>query len=185
MVMIYLVRHGRALGRADGDFSDRDPPLDEIGQKQAEAFAEEFGARVPLTIVSSPMVRAQETAAPLARQWNMDVRVDHGVTEIVSPANDPVGRGKWIKQFMLARWSEAPAEQQCWRANLVRCLAGFDQDTMVFTHYMVINAAVAEATSDDRTVVFSPENCSITVFQTIGEELHLISRGAESGRGAV
>ena len=63
MARLFLIRHGEpvsACGESD------DPSLTERGQADAEAVAERLLRRAPLTVWSSPMVRCQETAAPLS-----------------------------------------------------------------------------------------------------------------------
>ena len=57
-----MVRHGRA---AAGFGSHLDPGLDNVGRAQAEATAKELAVRFedPVPIYSSPLKRAQDTAA--------------------------------------------------------------------------------------------------------------------------
>ena len=56
-----MVRHGRASAGWD---TAVDPDLDEIGKHQAERVAEELHTLTnkPLTIISSPLARCQQTA---------------------------------------------------------------------------------------------------------------------------
>src|SRR5579862_9282173 len=65
---LYLVRHGQTALNAAGLLRGRlDPPLDEEGERQAQALAV-FFAGVPVTVVvTSPLQRAVQTAAPIAR----------------------------------------------------------------------------------------------------------------------
>jgi probable phosphomutase (TIGR03848 family) len=81
--VLLLVRHGvtpttgKVLpGRAAGLH------LSDEGRKQADAAAQRI-ARVPkiAAIYSSPLERARETAAPLARARRMPVRIDRGLLE--------------------------------------------------------------------------------------------------------
>ena len=61
MTLIYMVRHGRASAGWD---TAVDPDLDEIGQHQAERVVEELKSLAnphPLTIVTSPLARCQQT----------------------------------------------------------------------------------------------------------------------------
>jgi alpha-ribazole phosphatase len=59
--VLYLVRHGRTDANANGLLQGRlDPPLDELGRRQAAAVAERIG-RVD-EVIASPLRRAQETA---------------------------------------------------------------------------------------------------------------------------
>lgn len=59
--MLFLVRHGRTDANAHGLLQGRlDPPLDELGHRQAAAMAERIG---PVDeVIASPLVRAQATA---------------------------------------------------------------------------------------------------------------------------
>ena len=95
MPTILLVRHGQA---AAGFGSHRDPGLDDVGRAQAEATASELAARFeePVPIYSSPLKRAQETAAPLARRWGSEVILEPRVAEIPSPTEDLRERGSVV-----------------------------------------------------------------------------------------
>ena len=66
MTKLYMVRHGRAQAGFGGAM---DPGLDELGRSQADAVAEKLRSLGPLRILSSPLARAQQTAAPLAKKW--------------------------------------------------------------------------------------------------------------------
>ncbi|MCX6465328.1 MAG: histidine phosphatase family protein [Pseudonocardiales bacterium] len=63
--MLILVRHGQVAANADGLLLGRaDPPLTATGHRQACALAAALPR--PARIVSSPLVRARQTAAVLA-----------------------------------------------------------------------------------------------------------------------
>ena len=49
-----------------------DPGLDALGHSQAEAVAQKLASLGPLPILSSPLRRTRETAAPLAKLWNVE-----------------------------------------------------------------------------------------------------------------
>ncbi len=79
----HLVRHGdysllgRVLaGRTTGH------SLSETGQAQAAAVAETLSAIPLAALVSSPLERTRETAAPIAARCNMAVTIDPDVIEI-------------------------------------------------------------------------------------------------------
>ncbi len=177
MATLYLVRHGRAAAGWD---QDADPGLDDVGRDQAQSVARCLTGLGPMQIVTSPMRRCQETAQPLAKLWGMEPTVEKGVSEVTSPTPDLQARTTWLRQFMAGTWGNADAERQCWRANVIRALLDLPQDTVVFTHFIAINAAVSEALSDDRVVSFRPDNCSVTVMKTVVEELHLVEKGVEA-----
>jgi broad specificity phosphatase PhoE len=80
MSRVHVIRHGKPASTW-GD-SDEDPGLDAVGQQQAEAVAEVLlalppGLR-PDRVVSSPLRRCRETAAPLARALGVAVEIDPG-----------------------------------------------------------------------------------------------------------
>ena len=63
MTRIYMVRHGRA---AAGWNVDPDPGLDELGRQQSLTVASRLSRLGPLAVLSSPLLRCQQTAFPLA-----------------------------------------------------------------------------------------------------------------------
>lgn len=81
--MLILVRHGQTRVNAGGLLQGRmDPSLDEIGRTQAELIGATIRARFPAAVVvSSPLVRARETAAAITEDVIVDKRfieLDYG-----------------------------------------------------------------------------------------------------------
>jgi len=80
---LLLIRHAESEWNACGRWQGHaDPPLSERGRRQAEALARELAAE-PIgqigridRIESSDLLRARETAAPLAAALGMPVRTD-------------------------------------------------------------------------------------------------------------
>lgn len=178
MTRLYLVRHGRATGGWDVDV---DPGLDALGHEQALAVAERLAPLGPLGIVSSPMRRCQETSAPLARRWGASVAIEAAVTEIPSP--DGYGmqeRVEWLRAAMAGTWAELGPEYTSFRDAVVSRLAACPQDTVVFSHFIAINAAIGHAIDDDRLVIRSLDNCSVTVMEVVDGRLHLVEGGHEA-----
>jgi broad specificity phosphatase PhoE len=81
--MLYLVRHGRTAQNAAGRLLGRmDVPLDELGRRQATALGQVGRLRGATRVVSSPLVRARDTAAALGPPVTLDDRwaeLDYGV----------------------------------------------------------------------------------------------------------
>ena len=67
-----------------------------------------------------------------------------------------------------------------WREHCIATVAALRGETAVSSHDIAINVIAGVATQDDRVVVFSPANCSVTVFETDGSSLRLIERGHEA-----
>jgi broad specificity phosphatase PhoE len=72
---VLLVRHGQSLGNAERRFGGHSPtPLSELGRAQAEATARALQTEKLSAIYSSDLLRAVETAAPLARATGLEVQ---------------------------------------------------------------------------------------------------------------
>ncbi len=176
MPKLYLIRHGEAAG---GWADDLDPGLSALGREQAAKVAERFASQTPLQMVSSPLKRCRETSRPLARAWSLEPTIEASVAEIPSPTDDLNARGEWLRSVMAGQWGGQAPELQAWRANVMSALTDLPQDTVVFTHFIAINAAVGFATGDDRLVTFRPDNCSVTVLNAVAGELRVMELGAE------
>jgi broad specificity phosphatase PhoE len=83
-VRILLVRHGQSTANAAGAVSSAapGPDLTDLGREQAEALAAKLGGDRIDAVYASTLVRAQQTAAPLAARLGLDVVVREGLQEI-------------------------------------------------------------------------------------------------------
>lgn len=80
---IYLVRHAQSEWNAAGRWQGQaDPPLSEHGQAQVAALAQRFPAADVTHVVTSDLVRAVDTAAPLAARFGVEPIVDVDLREI-------------------------------------------------------------------------------------------------------
>ena len=99
-VELYLVRHAHAgdANRWTGDDARR--PLSAKGRMQADRLARHLAALQIDTdvIVSSPRIRARETAEPIARVFGMEVLIDEriaggltmrGLEQLLADLGDP------------------------------------------------------------------------------------------------
>lgn len=184
MPKLYMIRHGEA---ASGWDADTDPGLSDKGRVQAEAVARDIEARVgrKLPLISSPLRRCRETSDPLAAMWSATPRIETRVGEIPSPIEDLKARGKWLRTFMSGTWAEGLKTQghldlNAWRQGVAEALIALSEDTVIFSHFVAINAATSAATNDDRVLSFWPDNCSVTVFETDGKTLKLLESGLEA-----
>jgi len=178
MTRLVLVRHGEA---AAGFAADADPGLSDTGREQADTMAAavtaEFG---PQPILVSPLRRCRETAAPLEGRWNSDAMVDAAVGEVESPTADLAARGAWLRGFMQSSWDDCEPELVAWRQSVVDRLVRIEEDTVVVSHFIAINAAVGEAMGERRVVCFRPDNCSRTVLEVRDSSLHVVELGGEA-----
>ena len=113
----HLVRHAAhgllphtLAGRMSG------VPLSADGRAQAETLARRFAGTDVAAVVASPVQRAQETAAPVARALGLEVRGDAGFEEI--------DFGRWTGQRFEAL--DADPDWHAWNRlrSLARCPGG-------------------------------------------------------------
>jgi broad specificity phosphatase PhoE len=80
--VVHLVRHGE-VHNPDGTLYGRLPGyhLSDVGRKQAEVVAQDLADRDVTHVVSSPLERAQETAAPIAAAHGLGVDIDDRLIE--------------------------------------------------------------------------------------------------------
>lgn len=80
---LYLVRHGETAANRDSlGLGRSDPPLTELGVRQADALAASFG-RVPIGAVwSSPLRRARDTAEKIATVAGVPLTIEHSLVEL-------------------------------------------------------------------------------------------------------
>ena len=171
--MIYLVRHGEAAA-SWGEHPD--PGLSENGQMQAEAVAKTLMSKTIEHAFTSPMARCQATAAAYADLSGRALSIEPRVTEIPTP--DGIGdRRIWLRALMAGTWSDTPDLVQDWHRNLLEAIRGLSPNTVVFSHFIAINAIVGALTGSDQVTVFRPNYCSLTVLDTTADGLKLVERG--------
>ena len=79
---LLLIRHGLPVRIERADGAPADPPLSQVGRGQSQRVARWLAAQPIDVIVSSPMVRAFETAQPLAEIKGCDIQIEPGVREL-------------------------------------------------------------------------------------------------------
>lgn len=90
---IVFVRHGEPEWVRDG-YNVDDPPLTELGHRQAELLAARLAAESFDEILVSPLQRARQTAAPLLARL--------GTAEVLAP---------WLEEIRNPVWHGTPAER--------------------------------------------------------------------------
>jgi broad specificity phosphatase PhoE len=154
--VLIIVRHGQTDANARGVLLGRaDPPLDQIGRTQVSAVA---AALAPLRrdtrIISSPLRRARETAAIIAREGDVEIderwiELDYGTFEGTPVADVP--EDTWRRWRADADY--APGGGESLRSLGVRVCAACDEliadaggrDVIVVTHVSPVKAATAWA----------------------------------------
>lgn len=108
---LLIVRHGRTAYNATGRLQGRtDNPLDEVGLEQAQRVARHVAPTLEgdALIVSSPLLRARETAGAIAHVAGLEVviderwiEIDYGVYEGVPQSDVPAD--------VWAKWRSEPS----------------------------------------------------------------------------
>ena len=79
---VLLVRHGQSRGNAEGRFGGHTAtPLSDLGRAQAEATARALASENITAIYSSDLLRAVQTAEPLARATGLTVETTEAFRE--------------------------------------------------------------------------------------------------------
>ncbi len=174
---ICLVRHGEAASSWD---QDPDPGLSEKGRVQARKIADQMQSEKAVRLVSSPLKRAQETSAPLAELWQRQINIAPQIAEIPSHHIPFEERRAWLNEVMQKAWRDQSDTLKNWRQTILDFVSGLDEDAVLFSHFMVINAIVGAVEDDDNVMIFRPDNCSVTRISVHDGRLSLIERGHEA-----
>ncbi len=182
MPHVYMIRHGKPASTW-GD-ADEDPGLDETGHAQALAAAELLLAlpERPTRVVSSPLKRCRETAAPFAAALGVELIIDPRVGEIPTPkALSGEERPGWLRNAFGGHWHEIEGDLDYdqWRRDVAAAVAGYP-GAAVFSHYVAINGAVSTAMNDSRVMGFRPDHTSMTTFEIVDGALTIVERGREA-----
>lgn len=173
---LLFVRHGQPE-RVDARVAESgpaDPPLTAQGHLEAKSTAEWLRGEAIDHIVSSPLLRARETAAPLADSLGLDVEIHPDLAEYDRNASHYIPFEQMTsedhEQFTAmaeGRWEEYggdnPADFVHRVVTTVEAIIERHQGHRVvaFCHGGVINAYLAHVIQLDRPLWFYPEYGSI------------------------
>jgi probable phosphoglycerate mutase len=193
-VELLLIRHALPV-RIEAVGGPADPPLSAEGREQARALAAAWSDGVD-AVWASPLLRARETAAPLAAALGVEVAIDDDLAEMDRDAE------AYIPLEELRRdptaWAEAveawvgPAGAELRTAFRRRVVAAVDrivaahrgQRVAVVCHGGTINAALAEVLGLDEQLFFEPGYTSVSrVIASAAGARQLLSVN-ETGHGA-
>ena len=187
MIKVYLIRHGEAI---DG-WTSLDPGLSKIGKKQAEELKLILKEKLTndTNIISSPLLRCQETANISVKDSKKKIIINGVFRELPSPIEDLDKRVKWLKRVLPLYWEDLEQDIESklsginyhlWRERIISKILSFKNDTIIFTHFVVINNIIGKIMSSNKIVNFYPENCSITEIGIENNKLELINLGNSS-----
>jgi broad specificity phosphatase PhoE len=165
-LQIALVRHGRASAGWD---TALDPEIDELGRSQANDAAiklDQIFVGQQIEIISSPLLRCQQTAEAFAKLRGGEIRIADQVAEIPSPVGVEMhDRVDWLRVAMQGTWADLGDDYVAFRNRCVDFVRELNSNTIVFSHFIAINAVVGALLDDDRLVIRKLDNCSITLLE--------------------
>lgn len=192
---LYLVRHGETVHnderRIQGPLLDG--PLNARGLDQAERLAQWFAGKRVDAIYSSPMRRAMDTAAPLARAVNLPVGTCPGLVEF--SWGDLLGKldvGETRDQLAgaLKRWEAGDLDyavpngetpKQAWVRAVAELGTIFeaheDQHVVIVAHGRLNKVILAGLISGDlsKMEAYPQPNAGIAVCEYDGRDWKLVS----------
>lgn len=189
--IVHLVRHGEVDNPARLLYGRLpDYHLSELGIEMAERVAEHFRGRDVVHLVSSPLERAQETAAPLAEALNLPVVIDDRVIEAANYFEGLKlsfnGALRHPKNWLYFRNPFKPSWGEAYKEILARvspamkeaATAAFGHEAVIVTHQLPI--WVARTNAEGRRMIHDPRKrqCtlgSITSFSYIDERVTSVS----------
>src|SRR4051794_20638503 len=166
---IALVRHGQSTWNADARLQGQaDPPLSELGRREAAALAPALGAFAPERVITTDLRRARETAQALGHPaavpdpvWReIDVGEWEGRPLAELPAGqEPAWRGGDLVPPGGERWEELEARV----ADALDGLIAAGGDWLVVTHGGGTRAGVAHGAGAAARRIAGPVNASVPV----------------------
>ena len=176
-INIYIVRHGEA----STDWgSHQDPGLSLEGKSQAYICAyrlTKFNSE-SLQILSSPRKRAIETAKPLGKLLKKSIRIVESFNEI--PSHRAKNKLQWLRKIAKLHSSKLPNYLQRWKEQVMLELSMIDKDTIIFSHFMVINAIFNELNSPKQFVSIQPTYTSTIHIKKKGNRLSYVGISDEN-----
>lgn len=178
---LLLIRHGQSEGNAAAVVQGRlDFPLSALGRKQAELTAERMAGTGVDRVISSPLLRAAETATVIAQRLGMEWTPEPVLLEydvgLVSGMTGPQIRERYPEiaaQYASGRRPMFPGEEgrETFFARLRGFLGGLvadDATVVAIAHGGVIGALCYAALGVDytRPGIFQSANCSLTEIAT-------------------
>ena len=89
------------------------------------------------------------------------------------------GRKAWLQAFMQQDWSEQSEDLWEWRNDIITGLKACTGPTVIFCHFLVINAAIAEIQRNLAVLQVFPANASYHELALVDGELSLVQLGQQ------
>lgn len=100
----------------------------------------------------------------------------------VSEIDTPEGIGDrvvWLRNLMAGQWPDDET-LNAWRTNMLAKVERLPDNSVVFTHFVAINALVGLIDASKDVLVFRPGYCSVTQLERTSAGLRVDSKGSEA-----
>lgn len=127
---LVVVRHARPEAETRGDGGRADPPLSDLGRRQALATADLLAGEGVDHVVTSTMRRAVETAAPLVERLGLEPEAIEGLEEsdrhrsLYVPAEEMGHDHEIVQEFLADRESVFGGDYPAFRGRVVEAFDG-------------------------------------------------------------
>ena len=174
---LLIVRHALPVRKIATEGA-ADPELTELGLRQAQATADWLADEKIDAIYTSPLRRAQQTAAPIAVRHGLDVRFEEGIAEYdrqsefyipieeVKASQDPELQAHW-KALAEDRLEDVVEDAHTFKPRVIEGVqriidAHPGERVVAVCHGGVINVALGWVLGLPRTLWFEPSYASIS-----------------------
>ena len=190
-----LVRHGQTAwnaGAGEERFRGRtDLPLDEVGQSQARAVARRLRSEPVTAIYTSPLLRTQQTIAPLADQLGLLIQPHPGLNDIDYGRFQGLTHSQAAAAYpdLYAAWRRTPARVRFpggeglvdLQGRLLTLLEELEArhpgQTVVLVGHQIVNKVLPCTLLGielDRLWYIQQDTAGINVFQRLGDMWRLL-----------
>ena len=159
---LLLIRHGQTPSNVAGQLDTAVPGagLTPLGQAQAAAVPAALGDEDVAAVYASPLVRTQQTAAPLAAARGLEVQVLPGFEEVSAGALEMRGDSEAVHAYVdrLVGWISG---------DLARTMPGDGDGRAFLGRFDAAVQRVVDAHAPDDTVVVVSHGAAIRVWTAL------------------
>lgn len=165
---LLLIRHGQTSSNVRGALDTARPGagLTDLGGEQARAVPEALAGEEIAAVHVSPLLRTQQTAAPLASARGLTAQVTEGLEEIAAGDHE-MGRDHAAVaayQENLVRWAEGVLDH---------AIAGGEDGHTFFGRYNTALRGIASQHPGEATVAVVSHGAAIRIYATVAAALDL------------
>ena len=125
------------------------------------------------------MARALQTCQIALDIPLKNIEINATFSEIPSSNINAEDKSLWLQKISRASVRNLPNNLQNWFERIIEALEHITEDTIIFSHFMVINAVISYITKQDKLVTSFPDYTSLTKIENADGSLKLTSFGTD------